>query len=279
MKSVLQSELFVLTLWFVFSPIEHTYGLTVEEELTLTRDEKRELDKFKMYVENELNVTQSYMKTDIYLIKWLRVAKLDTFRGSAQDLFKEHLKWRVENKIDDILSEDFSKLRESLYPIFLEGEDKTGRPVLAADASQWDVRGAVLAGLKEKAVRLIYYSIELQLKKIRDKQALGQNVTQMIAILDLSGYSIVQHGCLNCISIYVDFIRSFIFRYPYMTDSLIFVNTPPIFEIILDTLNLRKARIVTVKVFGKDKREWRKYLTSRIDDNQLPKFLGGKLDA
>lgn len=70
--------------------------------------------------------------------------------------------------------------------------------VIAASASAWDVRRGVISGSRDAAVRYIYYAIEYQARKIREKQKLGQNVTQIQVILDLSGYNIVQHGCLNC---------------------------------------------------------------------------------
>lgn len=60
------------------------------------------------------------------------------------------------------------------------------------------MRRGVVSGLRDMATRFLYYVIEKQYKKIREKQYKGENVTQIQVIVDLSGYNLVQHGCLNC---------------------------------------------------------------------------------
>ncbi len=73
---------------------------------------------------------------------------------------------------------------------------------MAVEASEWDVRRGALSGSTDLAGRYLYQVIEKQYKKIRDKQDQGQNVTQLQVIVDLKGYNLIQHGCLNCMWIY-----------------------------------------------------------------------------
>lgn len=45
----------------------------------------------------------------------------------STNLTPQNIKWRKENKMDTILTEDFAVQMEHL-PIFIDGEDKMGRP-------------------------------------------------------------------------------------------------------------------------------------------------------
>jgi len=269
----MQLLLFVAFLSVNVISISCQQDIIVEDELTLTLAEKTALEKFQELLKHDtyMNLTEPYMLQEIYLIKWLRAAHLDT--AKAYSNFRMNIKWRKDNQMNTILNEDFSVQKEHL-PIYVDGEDKQGRPIIAADAGQWDVRRGVVSGLRDMATRFLYYVIEQQYKKIRDKQYMGKNVTQIQVIVDLSGYNLVQHGCLNCIPLYVNFIRSFD-HYPYLAHSIIVVNAPPIFEAVADLLNLRGPRRFRVQIFGNNKSEWQKFLSTLISKDQLPVFLGG----
>jgi len=68
---------------------------------------------------------RDYMQEDIYLMLWLRGSNLDV--PKAEQMLRKAHKWRKENKIDNILNEDFTEL-DKLFPYILAGNDNDGRP-------------------------------------------------------------------------------------------------------------------------------------------------------
>jgi len=246
-------------------------AVPVEQDLALTLEEKLALDQFRPMMNN--TVTQDYMRHDIYLIKWLRAKNLDV--PAADAALRNHLAWRAERHMDTIMQEDYQALNET-YPIY-EGEDYEGRPVLAGDAGEWDVRRGLISGLHAKGERFVYQQIEKACFKIREKQGKGENVTRFQAIFDLKGFNLAQHGCIQCVSSYVSILLAFQDHYPFMADNVIIVNAPPFFRVVLDILRpfAQPPLRGLVKRFGTDKEEWRKFVLNLIPPDQLPITLGG----
>ncbi|CAL8113431.1 unnamed protein product [Orchesella dallaii] len=174
--------------------IENTYGIPVEEDLTITYKEKVALEKFRQLVREHLK--DDYMQQDIYLIRWIRAANLDL--KLAEQKLLDNLKWRQENDIDNLLNEDFSDF-EIDYPYTTDTYDKTGRPMIAFTFGDWDIRKAVLAGQARRFTRYLDRAFEDVSKQIRDKQARGENVTQAQFLINLENFSVTQQGCIQCL--------------------------------------------------------------------------------
>jgi len=271
MKDFINLQNVFLCLVAIVVIVPGSWTVPVEQDLALTLEEKNALDVFKQLINGSL--PQDYMNQDIYLIRWLRAKSLDI--SGANTLLRNHLKWRADNHMDTILLEDFAAFNES-YPIY-EGEDFEGRPVIAGDAGEWDVRRGIITGQQGKGERFVYREIERACQKVRDKQLRGENVTRFQAIFDLKNFNLAQHGCLQCVSMYVNILLSFQDHYPFMADNVIIVNAPPFFRVVLDILRpfAQPPLRGLVKRFGTNKEEWRKYLLNIIPADQLPVTLGG----
>ncbi|ODM89230.1 SEC14-like protein 2, partial [Orchesella cincta] len=112
-----------------------TEAVSVEEFLSLTTSEKDALDKFRARVEPLL--TSDRMKQDVYLIRWLRSKNFDV--NAADKMLRDSLKWRHDEKIDNIHLEDFSDMASEFH-VTVDTYDKTGRPIGVIDMFDWDIR-------------------------------------------------------------------------------------------------------------------------------------------
>jgi len=213
------------------------------------------------------------MKTDLYLIRFLRAANLD-LKGAERRMM-ENLKFREENGMDNVLNEDWSDV-ESEYPYYVDTEDKEGRPILNFNLGEWDLRKGIVQGKRDRVIRYLDKGFEELALQIRQKQAKGMNVTQAIFLINLANFNLAQQGCIQCLpTIYQYFLHQV--HYPNMSDKIILINTPLIFETILKLLNpiMAPETREALRVFGPDKEKWKSYLNELVDRNQLYTEFGG----
>jgi len=138
-------------------------------------------------------------------------------------LFKEQA-WRARENIDNILNEDWSDLAQRYY-MDESGTDREGRPIVAADISEWDVRGAVVSGQGDRLTRYMIRSIESAARHVHEQQLAGKNVTQWIVILNMDKFNLGQHACLQCLPIYLRFIEAHETYYPFGADKIMSINS------------------------------------------------------
>ena len=84
------------------------------------------------------------MRTDIFLVRWIRDQNMDyekarrklvkVWHPDSKKLFAlfskiqiQSLEWRKQNKVDEVLGEDFSEIVKNC-PFDLDGQDMKGRP-------------------------------------------------------------------------------------------------------------------------------------------------------
>ncbi|ODM98130.1 SEC14-like protein 2 [Orchesella cincta] len=254
-----------------FLLVEPTFGIPVEEDLTITYKEKVALEKFRQLVLEHLK--DDYMKQDIYLIRWLRAANLDL--KLAEQKLLDNLKWREENDIDNLLSEDFSDFERD-YPYTTDTYDKTGRPMIAFTFGDWDLRKAVLAGQARRFTRYLDRAFENVTTQIRAKQARGENVTQSQFLINLENFNLAQQGCIQCLPAIFTYFQHQVY-YPNLADNIVLVNTPTVFEVVLRILRpiMAPETRVALKVFGTNRQQWQQFLYSIIDKDQLSRDFGG----
>jgi len=244
----------------------------ISGEWVVSSQEAQALEKFSPMVEKYL--TQDYMKSDLYLLPFLRNKKLNV--QDAKDSLLKTLKWRKEYNIDNVLNEELEL--EKQMPYSLDGVSKEGNPVLIARAGQWDARRIVLSGKMTEGKRVVHKILEKCSKLTRDLTAMTKkNITQGIAVVDLSGYSIRQHACVQCVPIYIEIVIAFDSYYPQLAKEMILINTPRVFQALFDIVTpvLTDYTRSTLKVFGFDRDEWGAYLNKAISQENPPKFLGG----
>ncbi|CAL8089273.1 unnamed protein product [Orchesella dallaii] len=194
-------------------------GISVEKDLSLTLSQKNALDKFRAQVEPLLD--QSYMKNDIYLIRWLRARNFDL--RSAENMLRENLKWRREQKIDGIRKEDWNDMRRD-YHATIDTYDKEGRPIGVIDIYDWDIRRAVLQGKGQRLLRYMDYLLESITTQVFERQDRGMNVTQWKVLGNADGFNLIEHGCPLCIPLWIQFIQGLENHYHGWLDELIVID-------------------------------------------------------
>jgi hypothetical protein len=122
--------------------------------------------------------------------------------------------------------------------------------------------------------------IEAASRRVLEAQKLGQNVTQWQVILNMDRFNLMQHGCLQCLPVYLSFIQAHELQYPFGADRIITINTPASFEIVLTLLRpiMSPAMRDAFISLGRDKKEWRKVVLDLISPDQLAPHFGGTKD-
>lgn len=164
----------------------------------------------------------NYMKTDDYLCRWLRAREWNV--EQAEQMLRENLKWREENKIDTIGDEDWSDLQED-YPYTRDTRDKLGRPVGTISIGPWDIRAASYAGKMPRMHRYIAKLMEEATQGLYELQGMGINVTQWKVLLNLDGFGIRTHACTSCLSLYQTFASTYEDHYPGYADVFVLINS------------------------------------------------------
>ncbi|OXA53320.1 SEC14-like protein 4 [Folsomia candida] len=264
-----QEIYFVLLLFYV----NKTLSVTIEQDLSITWDQKQALDKFRELVDSDL--THDYMREDIYLIRWLRARNFDLH--AAESMLLKNLDWRKKNGMDSILDEDFSDM-ESDYKYFIDGFDYQGRPVAFWDLGSYDFRRASLSGKGKRLLRYMDRYLEQVTTKVRTlRETEGRNITQYSLVTNLGGFNVAQHLCLQCLPMTLNFIDSYENHFPGACDSMFLINTPAAMEPVLQVLKNAVSPLTrdSLKIFGRNKEKWQSQVYREIPRNQLPPSVGG----
>jgi len=247
-------------------------AVPTDKDLRLTRSQKEILDKFKETVISK--VPHDYMKEDIYLIRWLRAKKFNL--KAAETLLMDDIKWRKQNRMDTIEHEDWSDMEEA-YPWFVDGYDIYGKPIGTANWDEWDIRKGVLAGKLKKMMRWMTYGQETAVRRVRELQAQGKNVTQWHFIINMNNFNLHQHACAQCMPLYTNFISTYEHHYPGSSDKIMLLNTPETFEVVLNLMRplMSEQTQEALKIYSNNRNEWEHIVFADIKKDQLVKEYGG----
>lgn len=195
-------------------------GVSVEEDLRLSPDEKQVLDKFKRRVIPIL--PHKYMKEDIYLIRWLRARNFNV--NLAEQMLKNNLRWRREQRMDTIHQEDWSDMKAE-FPYYNDKFDKEGRPLGAVSFGPWNFRKMAISGKMPRLQRYLNKLLEEIVGRVIEEQYKGNNVTQCKVILNMEGFNQIQHACPLCLPAYTSFVANYEEHYPGYADQVIHINS------------------------------------------------------
>jgi len=250
----------------------------VQAKEKFTDKEMAALEKFRELVKDDLY--KDHMKTDEYLIRWLRTKNFN--KNEAAAMLRKAMKWRKDNKLDGILKE---VLYDGLTPFYVDGIDNEGSVVATALASRWDTRNFVVSGKRNVPIRFwtqACESIEQQILKhhgVIGNDTLPGNGTQFVTLIfNLHGYNLRQHACLSCFSIYFAWFDVLENYYPGYVKHLIGINTPRIFTPLLELLKplLSEQTSKALKVYGINKAEWYPAVIGKIvQPDQVRAAFGG----
>jgi len=243
---------------------------TTSKPPTLTPKEKSAVDKLRNAVGRKL--TAKYMKSDAYLIKWLKAKSFD--HRQAVEALEKTLEWRKEVNADSLPFEDYSDLKKQYVIDFTTVQDTSGRPVVLIPFGDWDLRRKALEGkvVTELGKRLDYME--------ENSAQLAFNLTgdpTSFLITDLAGFSLRKHACVGCIPFYLNWVRHHEVHYPYNFYTVLCINTPGIFEPILNLMRplMTASTRDAFKTMGYNREEWSKFIHQTVSPDQLPFRFGG----
>ncbi|ODM94176.1 SEC14-like protein 2 [Orchesella cincta] len=245
----------------------------LEKELLLTYQEKVAFDKFKSQVHR--NITHNLMKTDLFMLRWIRAKNLDVHRA-VRDMY-DFLDWRKTNRIDSINDEDWSDMIAE-HPYRMDVVDLQGRPVgVGSIGGNWNVRRTVLQGKLPRLNRYAYKLVEEMFNRVYEINMKQPNVTQFSVIASLEGFNVFNQGCPLCLTTYVQLLTVYNRFYPNFAHAITAINTPASFSVILDLLRpmLNKGTSDALKVYGYNQKQWKEYLDKEVSENQLTEEFGG----
>ncbi|CAL8098282.1 unnamed protein product [Orchesella dallaii] len=266
------STLFLSISFLFINQICYVSAVSVEKYLTLSSDENRALEKFREQVKPILK--QSYMKTDAYLIQFLRARNLES--GAAEKMIREMLKWRKDNAIDNMRLENWSDMVDDFH-VTVDTYDKTGRPVGVIDIYDWDIRQAVLQGKGQRLLRFIINLVENITTQMHERQELGMNVTQVVVLGNANGFNVIQHACPLCLPLWIQFIQIIESYYPQVLDEIIIFDAPPTIQVVLEVIRPFFSRYTSeaIKIFGPNRSRWMAYLDEKISREERRSPYGG----
>ncbi|XP_035700466.1 SEC14-like protein 2 isoform X2 [Folsomia candida] len=220
---------------------------------------------------------QDYMKSEIYLVKWLRTSNFHI--GAAEERLFQHLEWRKDRGIDDEKYE-LDRKSEPLdddIRFYLDGRDKLGRPFMLLETRNHDARRLIIQGKYDKLVRFYEHAFESGCKLVLDFTEKYKNVTRGHLLVNLDGLIIQQNSCVACVTMFVQNIINFVQNYPECIDKIIVANAPLSFNVFA---NIGKAAFSeeirrNVQVYGKNTQLLRKSLSTDFERDQIPPSLGG----
>lgn len=272
MGKIKVSLIFIAGALCVVCLVGNVGAVTAAEDVTINAEQKAILDKFRETMSSRLY--KDYMKEDVYLLRWLRAREFDV--KAAEKLLDENLRWRRDNKIDTIQEEDWSDFTKD-YPYSVDGFDKDGRPVGTVSIGDWNIRRASVTGKLPRLQRYMDKMMDEISMKVLRLRSDGKNVTRWVLLTNVEGFNVVQHACPACTSLWVNFLRSYESHFPSTAHTIIAINSPETFNLLLRLLkpSIPASSRETVKILGTNKQQWMSYLDERISPDQRTKEYGG----
>jgi len=235
------------------------------QDLVIPVEQRTKLLQFKDSVSSSIPPAYEYMKEETYLVKLLRGSQYNVDRAT-KNLIQE-LKWREENNLDKILEETFTDMELVGFKYYINQVDSEGNPVIYIPIGFWDARKAVISGKGQRIERFVYKMLVEAESKIRQKQKEGKEVTRFVILLDLKGFNLAQHACLQCLPYYTSMIIEYQRHFPETMRRVAIVNTPAIFEPLLSAMKSVMAKELrdVVEVYGTNRHNWGPEITKLLD--------------
>jgi hypothetical protein len=192
-------------------------------------------------------------------------------------MFTNFLKWRKENKVDEIESFQFNEENQLkvCYPHGMHKTDKQGRPIYIEILGELNLEEMYKVTTSERLSQFQTKNYERLLKKIYPacSKASDSYISQTFMIIDLKKLSsrLLSKKFYNFLKTTTYSSQNY---YPEMLGQLFIVNTGLLFKAAWSVCKAfldekTRKKIVTV---GSD---YKKKLLEHVDAANLPQFLGG----
>jgi len=242
----------------------------------LNKSQYDALQEWKKQLQEGNVIANFEIYDDLFLLRFLRARKFDLVK--TMEMFKKFLAWRIEKKVDEISqSFEMENLIEikKLYPHGYHRTDKLGRPVYIELYDKTDVNGLFKVTTEEKMVKYYIKQYERQMKYIFPacSAVVKKPVEQSCTILDANGIGIFSlvGPIKGFVKLASDIGQDY---YPEMLGKMTIINVGMLFRAIWSMV---KAFIdaKTQSKISLLKSSYKKELLELIDEDKLPKFLGG----
>jgi hypothetical protein len=244
----------------------------------LTVPQQHALDTLKKQLTDEGHFVAERMG-DAALLKFLRARKFDV--AKAKEMLLSAEQWRKDFGVEDIMANfDFKEKAEvdKYYPQYYHKTDKEGRPLYVERLGLLDIKALYSVTTQERQLKRLVWEYE---KFVNERlpacsKAVGYPVETSCTILDLDGVSLtnfyrVKDYVMQASSIGQD-------RYPECMGKFYIVNAPWTFSAVWSIIKpwLDEVTVAKINILGGS---YKDTLLQQIDEENLPKVLGGKCDC
>jgi len=193
--------------------------------------------------------------------------------AASVEKFREFLKWRKELKVDQILETKFDKETDfrKFWPGGLHGVTKQGRPIYVERVGKIDPVNLMGTFNIEQLINFHTQTME-RLQKVKDDISArnGRTMYKHLVILDLDGLGYAHMG-----NQFYEPMKRFVnidqYYYPETLHKMVIVNAPWIFKMAWKIVKPWIHPITRERI-----KMGHEHLLELIDEDQLPRFLGGK---
>lgn len=264
------------------------------EELTI--NQKEALEELKKRIAADV---PPHLKDDKYL--YLRFLRARDFNlNLAENMLRNHLIWRKNNQIDNILTEfkspddvlgkgkrlaDMSPTEErkarmgivqKYVPLRRIGFDKDGNPVRYFSFGDMDAKGILKSAKRNDCIRAIIQGFEEDVVVMKEQSAkLGKPIEQWTYIFNFENYTFAKATHKPTLETLIALFMAYEANYPERLKAAYIINASIYFTIVFAVVKplLSGATIQKITVFGRD--GWKEELLKCIHAEDLPAFLGG----
>ncbi|ODN04852.1 SEC14-like protein 2 [Orchesella cincta] len=224
----------------------------------------------------DLELENQDLMEDRRLINWLRARDLKL--DAAETMFRKHLDWRQENKIDTILEPGFNNIPEEalkMLPADIVGVDKYGNPVTVLFAGGFEIKKNIQKYGKKTALDVFHFYLEAALEDLRVKSTDPYVFRKADYILDIEDLRF--KDCFASEDTFATFLKEVEANYPEALNKAYVLNAPSVLPVLWNILKpfLSQKTIGNVHFFNSNLAQFQSALLEQIDISQLPRKWGG----
>ncbi|CAG7729228.1 unnamed protein product [Allacma fusca] len=247
------------------------------KKVTMASPDAQELElisQFRVKV-SDLNLGEKF-NTDHYLLRWIRARHQNL--DLADKMLREHMKWRQENQIDNILSWAPPERVVAECPMRFLGYDIDNSPVQFFPFGKWDMKKIIDMGEGDNYFKYMCQIAESLMSKMDGKVTRsGYPVTQFVIIVDQKGLSYRQLASVRVMDLNLTLTRRYEANYPESVKTVFEINCNAVFTALFAICKplLSQETVDKLQIFSSDESKWRPAILASVPASILPTYLGG----
>nr|CDS34833.1 hypothetical transcript [Hymenolepis microstoma] len=246
-------------------------GLSLEETLSSV-----DPNLFRQFREKTADLKYEKLKSDQYVARWLKARNWDV--DKAEKMFRLHLQWRSENKLDELLTSfTMPEVIEKYFPGGICGQDKFGRPAFICPAGATDVFGLMRSASRTQLAFSRYYVMEKIIEEVLPAQSrkMSKPIDQLVVIFDLQHMNRRQLW-RPWVNIVLEMTSIFEINFPELMAVCFVLNAPSFFSMVFSLLKplLSKETQDKIHILGSN---YLDDLLKLFNPEDLPAHYGGTM--